>query len=375
MADESTTAAAPADDFDIPAPGIGSDSGGSGGGSGSAPASTPATPPSATPPAVPESSAPPAQPSPLSDFLRAERLPEIPGESPEQTQLRLNAHWQGKSQRFYKEMQAKQERVDALAAAHAEELRMIREAITPMAKDYYARARAEQTAAAAAEIPDRDSPEYSIWLSEQILLRDEQRQADAEAAAASAREEAEAQRVFEYYQQVETAGYDALAAGIQDPEFARDYNTLTQLAYADVVARWPNADPEDHVTFLEIAQRLDVRDWVERGIDPRAGIKERVQRLRSAFGQAAPAPQSAAQPVQQPAPAQPSPTATRMAQEAQDAARRAPVTAAMPSRPVQAAANLPDPSAYESDDDYVEAVLAGILPPEEQRVAAYRKER
>lgn len=378
MADESTSAGGPVDDFDVPAP---SSDGGS---------STPSTPPApTTTPAAfsggepatptPEQPAAPSTPAtPLTEFLRAERLPEIPGETPEQTQLRLNAHWQGKSARFYREMQENQRRIDTLAAQHAEELRMIREAITPMAKEFYNRARAAETAAAAAEVPDRDSPEYLVWLNEQILLRDEQRREDEIASAERAREEAEQREVQQYYERIEGAGYDALAAGIQDPAFAADYQTLTRLAYQDVVDRWPNADPEDHLTFLEIAQRLDIRDWVERGIDPREGIRARVQRLRASFAAAAPAPTpapAAAQPAQPPAAPQPSPTATRIAQEAQDAARRAPVTAAMPSRPAPHMGSLPDPSNYESDDDYVEAVLAGVLPPEEQRVAAHRKER
>lgn len=380
MADESTSAGGPVDDFDVPDLPLSS----------SETPSKPATPEPTTTPATfsggepagptPEQPAPPSTPAtPLTEFLRAERLPEIPGETPEQTQLRLNAHWQGKSARFYKEMQDNQRRIDTLAAQHAEELRMIREAITPMAKEFYNRARAAETAAAAAEVPDRDSPEYQIWLSEQILLRDEQRREDEAAAAERAREEAEQQQVQQYYERLEGVGYDALAAGIQDPAFAADYQTLTRLAYQDVVDRWPNADPEDHLTFLEIAQRLDIRDWVERGIDPREGIRARVQRLRASFAAAAPAPTpapAAAQPAQQSqAQPQPSPTATRIAQEAQDAARRAPVTAAMPSRPAPHMGSLPDPSNYESDDDYVEAVLAGVLPPEEQRVAAHRKER
>lgn len=202
MADESTSAGGPVDDFDVPAPS--SDGGSSTPSAPPAPTTTPAAfsgGEPATP--TPEQPAAPSTPAtPLTEFLRAERLPEIPGETPEQTQLRLNAHWQGKSARFYREMQENQRRIDTLAAHHAEELRMIREAITPMAKEFYNRARAAETAAAAAEVPDRDSPEYLVWLNEQILLRDEQRREDEIASAERAREEAEQREVQQYYERI-----------------------------------------------------------------------------------------------------------------------------------------------------------------------------
>jgi hypothetical protein len=379
MADETEV---PVDDFDLP---LSSSEGES------APSSEPAggTAPTGDPgdPAAAPASPPP---NPLAEQLRAEGLREVAGETAEQTYQRLARHLKGKGDRFYAEMQS----AKAEQAAHARGLAELRQVIEPLAREHFARQKAEQTAALAAEIPDKvaDPMGYQIWLQEQILIRDEEaRQAEA-VRAQQEREQAESAATFAELQQIDGAGFDALAFGLgkapgstPDPELVRDYGILTNIAYKAVAAKWPNSTEEERLEFLENAQQLDVRDWVLAGVDPRQGVKDRVRELREMLGVAAvPANGNghgaAAAPASVPAAAAPpktvSPTATQMQAEAAAAARRAPVTASVTARPAPATSGpFPDASSFEDSDEYVEAVLDGLLGSELQRVGSLMKER
>jgi hypothetical protein len=387
MADESSSGDAPVDDFDLPL--SSSESGPAPSSSGEPSSGQPASAsPSAEPAAAPAST-PPAQPSPLADTLRREGLREIPGETADQTYARLTRHLEGKSSRFYADLKASQQ-------AHAEELRQIREYITPLAREHFNRVKAEKEAAAAAEIPDRDDPYYPTWLQEQTLLKLEEREVTAEEQAKIAAAQAEEQKVQEYYRYVDDTGYAALAHGLgqmpgsnPDPELVEAYTTLTNIGYESVLAQFPGATQDQVLEFIENAQHIDIRNWVEQGVDPREQIKERYRAMKARFvpsngngsHAAAALPEAPAVPdaatsshPAKPATPTPSPVAARIAEEAARSARLAPVTAGAPSRPSPAPSAPLDASAFEDEDDFVDAVLAGMVGTEQDRVAKYRKE-
>ncbi len=381
MADETEV---PADDFDLPLSSSEGEAAPSSEPAGGAGAPTGESGETATPASPP--------PNPLAEQLRAEGLREVAGETADQTYQRLARHLKGKGDRFYAEMQS----AKAEQAAHARGLAELRQVIEPLAREHFARQKAEQTAAMAAEIPDKvtDPMGYQIWLQEQILIRDEEdRQAEA-VRAQQQREQAENAATFAELKQIDDAGYGALAFGLgtvpgstPDPELVQDYRILTNIAYKAVAAKWPNSTEEERMEFLENAQQLDVRDWVLAGVDPRQGVKDRVRELREMLGVAAvPANgnghAAAAAPASVPAaaaaapPKTVSPTATQMQAEAAAAARRAPVTASVTARPAPATSGpFPDASSFEDSDEYVEAVLDGLLGSELQRVGSLMKER
>lgn len=358
MADETTH-----DEFDVPS---------SSGLDSAAPTSGPAPEPAASEPTAEPAVAP--QPSPLSERLRREGLREIQGETTEQTFDRLTQHYEGKSKRFYADLKRQQE-------GHASELAAIRAYVEPLARAHFEQQQAARTAQLAAEIPEKGTPEYQEWLLEQVLLQDQERQ-EAQAQAAQEREQ---EAVRQQFAQIDEQGYQLVAQGLgqvdgnADPELVEAYGAMTRIAYNSAKAAFPGADEDDIIAFMDLAQKLDIRNWMMAGQNPAVAIKQRYNEMRGILGAQAPVQQQAQtqpvtqRPIEQPV-AQPSPTAARVQAEAAAAAKRLPVTAAAPARPTPAG-GLPDPSAFEDSDDYVEAVLAGVLGNERQRTQMHERFR
>lgn len=391
MSDEMTNAGAGSggsdsggehDDFDLPL--SSSESGPPSAGAGSDTTQQPAT---ATPGT--DTSAEPLPPD-LTEALRRQGLRPVPGETPTAAYARLTHHLDGKSRDYGRQLREMRDQ-------HASQLADLRAGLEPMLRDYYQNQRMRQLEEQEAQIPPKDSPEYQVWLNEQILSRMEARE----------REEWEQQQLQQQQQvdlkrqeqnaTIEAAGYAKVAEGLglvqgvqPDPEFSHAYDIFSSAAIASARGFWPNASDEQIQNFVALSQRLDIRRAEENGVDIRdvmkhrlngmvdaleaAGIVQRANRTAAPTGEGAAASgNGTGKLTQSPAP-QPT-AAQRVAAESAASARRAPLATPSATRPTQLPGQLPDPANFEDDDSYVEAALEGILGNEEQRVAPHRKQR
>ncbi len=365
--------------------------------------STAQTPASADPAQQPGQPEQPPQPPPaapafppdLEAQMRRAGLRPNPGEAPETARTRLFDTMHGWNARLRIEAERATQAYNAQAAAVAE----LREQLAPVIRAHWEQEQARQTAALAEQIPEPGTPEYALWLQEENLheteqLREELRQKEANDAAA-----AQERQIREEEARVDGIGLDIVSCALgqvegaeADPEFQNAYTSLTRVALTALRQRFPNMSEEKIRGFVAETQLRETREFLIAGLDPVQEIKGRYRAYRDAFvvahggengngHQQQPSAQPAV-PVA-PAPQQPAPTsasapigspnARAIQAEAAAAARRGPVAAPVTSRPVGAANGLPlDALDYESSDDYVEAVLAGLVT-EAQRMAPPRR--
>lgn len=381
MADNNETSAVPSagtDDFDVDVSG-----------SAVTPSPSAAPPAEATDQQVGTSSLPPS----VVDALRSENLKLIDGETMEAAWDRYNSHMRRKNDRFYRDFKEARENERRVLS----ELQATRESLRPILEDYYNRQREQQTAQLAATIPDKETDPigYSIWLNEQILARDRQREEQAVTDRLTAEQMEQQQQMVDYNKQLDEVAYEAVATALgevpgveADQSFVQAYDTMSKVSMAAARDYFPTASDEELAEFVGLSQQLDYRRWVQLGQDPREVIKRRYESWSSLFGR--PAGQEAGQAAgqvahgsiqQRPTSAmQPRPTAvpsivTRQAAAAAGAARREPLMTPAVGRPAQAGAALPNPDDFTSSEDYVEAALDGLLGSDEDRVAKVRKFR
>lgn len=367
MADETTDATQPHDDFDIPL--IQDNGPGPGTGTPGEPSAAPADQGS-------ESSLPPD----LLAALQDNNLRSIPGESTEDAYRRLSIHLTGRTAAIHK-------RANRAEETHSRELAAIRQGLEPILREHYDRQRRAQLEEAAAQIPPRDSPEYQVWLQEENLRRmDEREQREAEAAQ---RAQASAEQAYTAQQlaAVDNSGYAKVAEGLglsagaeADPEFTAAFEILSQSAMTAARQYFTDAPEEKLQEFVALSQQLDIRRAEMNGVDIRDVLKARLGQIvdglvrmgfvTRAAGSAGGSGNGAT--AAQPRTVAPT-TAQRVQATAASAARRGP-TAGVPATTRPNAA-LPDPSGFDSEEDYVEAALSGLLGGEEQRTAGHRKSR
>lgn len=388
MADESTNTnqatSSGVDDFDLPqetpaGPG------------GPTPAPATAQAPDQAQPADPAAAS--GLPADLWQSMREENLRVVPGETVDQAYARMNLHLSRKYGNYRKDLQRERER-------HSQELAALRESLRPMLIDHWNRQRQEQLELQAAQIPEKGTPEYQEWLLEEGLRRDEaRRQEEFERAQARQRAEVEQQARGELAQ-IDASGYDKIARGLglpgfegeQDQQFAHAYDVYSNMAYDAATSYFPDAAPEQIHEFVALSQQLDIRRAEMNGVDYRDVLKGRLDGMIGALermglvqrvGGGAPANGNGHQavapaPIPTPAPgasSRPVSTAQRVAADAQAAQRRGPVAVASSGRPSSLPGQMPDADAFEDSDEYVEAVLAGLLGTEEQRAAKHQKAR
>lgn len=339
-------------------------------------------------------------PGELWQAMREENLRVVPGETTEQAYARMTLHLNRKNGSYKKDLAKERER-------NANELAALRESLRPMLLEHYNRQRQEQLELQAAQIPEKGTPEYQEWLLEEGLRRDEaRRREEFDRAQARQRAEIEQQAQGELAQ-FDAEGYDKIARGLglpgyeseKDPEFAHAYDVYSNMAYEAAQSYFPDATQEQIHEFVALSQQLDIRRAEMNGVDYRNVLKGRfggmidtlvnmglVQRVGAGpangggngngngqgNGQASrQQPNSSPSPNTRPAPS----TAQRVAADAQAAQRRGPVAVASSGRPSSLPGQMPDADAFEDGEDFVEAVLAGLLGTEEQRAAKHRKQR
>ena len=409
MADESTstgtvtgseTSAPTHDDFDLPfdAPDATPPATG-------AAAETPAPPPDATPTAPPAPGTGTeygALPAPLAETLRSEGLKPVADETPEAAYARLSRHLTRKNQAYARDLAKLRDRQTQELAGLRQ---TIREQFGPIVQEHYERRRQEELELAAAQIPPKDTPEYQVWLQEELLRRDDaRRQEEWERAQQAQRQEADA-AVQDQIRAVDEVGYQRVAEGLgllpgtqADPDFTHAYEVYSESAVSAARGYFPDASDEQIQEFIGLSQQLDIRRAELNGVDIREVWKGRLNAMidslvrrglvTRAQGQAAkaeaapaaaPAPGSngqGARPAPVPAATAPPPAtvAQRVTQDAAAAARRGPAAVPGSSRPTQLPGQLPNADEL-SSEDYVDAVLAGIFGSEEQRVARHQKQR
>lgn len=388
------------DDFDIELPlssSVGGQGQGAGQGSGAGSQSqSPAAPPSDAAQAQPGASDPntSALPPDLTEALRREGLRPVPGENATAAYARLTHHLSGKSRDYGRQLREMRDQ-------HAASLADLRAGLEPMLRDYYQNQRLRQLEEQEAQIPPKDSPEYQVWLQEQVLARLEAKEREEfERAQEMERLQGE-QATQEQLAAIDATGYSKVAEGLglvqgsqPDPEFAHAYDIFSNAAVAAARGYFPEASDQQIQEFVALSQRLDIRRAEMNGVDIRevmkgrlngmvealvaAGIVQRAGRTATATGEGGGQPAQATANVSGNgnSNSRPQPTAAqRVAAEAAAGARRAPLATPSATRPTQLPGQLPDPANFEDDDAYVEAALAGILGNEEQRVAGHRKQR
>lgn len=341
-------------------------------------------------------------PDDLVDALYREGLRPEPGESESDAYSRLTRHLRGRSTANHREAEAARKRAEAAerrAAQFAEELR-------PMLQDYHRNRRQREVEEAAAQIPPKDSPEYAVWLQEETLRRldeKERQEADKEKTEKQRREE---QAIAAKIEQIDEAGFSKVAAGLglvdgtePDVEFAIAYDVFAQSGINAARHMFPTASDDEIREFIALSQKLDIRRAEMNGLDIREVMKSRLNGIISDLEQlgmvtrvrpngtgaaaastatasgngdgqperAKPAATSAQPPRQT--------TAQRVAADAQAAARRGPAAVASVTRPSVAGSVLPDPDAFDDDEAYAEAALAGLLGGEEQRARKHQRDR
>jgi hypothetical protein len=383
------------DDFDIELPLSSSEGGqGQGAGQGSGAGSqsqAQAAPPSDAAQAQPGASDPNASalPPDLTEALRREGLRPVPGETPTAAYSRLTHHLSGKSRDYGRQLREMRDQ-------HAASLADLRAGLEPMLRDYYQNQRLRQLEEQEAQIPPKDSPEYQVWLQEQVLARLEAKEREEfERAQEMERLQGE-QATQEQLAAIDATGYSRVAEGLglvqgsqPDPEFAHAYDIFSNAAISAARGYFPEASDQQIQEFVALSQRLDIRRAEMNGVDIREVMKQRLNGMVEALVAAGIVQRSAKKELMtgesngtgtssgKPAPTTtPQPTAAqRVAAEAAAGARRAPLATPSATRPTQLPGQLPDPANFEDDDAYVEAALAGILGNEEQRVAGHRKQR
>lgn len=368
------------DDFDLPL--SSSESGPPSASSGAGPDAT--QQPTATP-----GTDTPTEPLPpdLTEALRRQGLRPVPGETPTAAYARLTHHLDGKSRDYGRQLREMRDQ-------HASQLADLRAGLEPMLRDYYQNQRMRQLEEQEAQIPPKDSPEYQVWLNEQILVRMEAREREEwEQQQLQQQQQVDLQRQ-EQNATIEAAGYAKVAEGLglvqgtqPDPEFAHAYDIFSSSAIAAARGFWPNATEEQIQNYVALSQRLDIRRAEENGVDIRdvmkqrlngivdglvaAGIVQRANRTAAPTGEGAATASVNGKPTQTPQPT----AAQRVAAESAASARRAPLATPSATRPTQLPGQLPDPASFEDEDAYLDAALSGILGNEEQRVAGHRKQR
>lgn len=394
MADETGTSGnEPIDDFDLPHSDDSSavDVGDAGGGTDDRRAAESDQPASAS-----------TLPGDLVDALYREGLRPEPGESESDAYSRLTRHLRGRSTANHREAEAARKRAEAAerrVAQFAEELR-------PMLQDYHRNRRQREVEEAAAQIPPKDSPEYAVWLQEETLRRldeKERQEADKEKTDKQRQEE---RAVADKLEKIDEAGFSKVVAGLglvdgtePDVEFAIAYDVFAQSGINAARHMFPTASDDEIREFIALSQKLDIRRAEMNGLDIREVMKSRlngiiddleklgmVTRVRpngtgataastSGNGDGQPERTKPAATSTQPQPQPQKTTAQRVAADARAAERRGPSAVASVTRPSVAGSVLPDPDAFDDDEAFAEAALAGLLGSEEQRVQKHRRSR
>lgn len=334
----------------------------------------------------------------LVQTIRKEGLELIPGETPTDAYARLNFHLTKKNAEYGKKM-AKERNEHAAAVAQ------VREMFTPMLRDFYNRQRQEQVELQAAQIPERGTPEYQTWLLEESIRREDTRRDEEWRRMEQQRVDEANSEVAQQLQAIDAQGYakvsqalgDPRYGGQADPEFVAAYDVFSGHAVAAAQAYFPDAEPEKIHEFVALSQQLDIRRAEMNGVDFRDVLKNRFRSMIDALEQrglvvrsgrnvAGPTPTAPVaapngraqnqgqQSLQRVQPAPPT-TAQRVTADAQAAQRRGPAAVPSSGRPSQLPGQLPDPGQFESDEDYIEAALDGILGSESQRTAMHQKQR
>lgn len=380
---------APHDDFDLPLTsatdgGPGSPGGGPGG-------------PSADP--APEGEGGSTLPQDLAQALQREGLRPVPGETPEAAYGRLTYHLTRKNAEYGRNLARQRD-------THAAQVAELREALGPILRDHYARERQQQFELQAAQIPDRemDPQGYQIWLQEEVLRRDEARRLEEYQRSTEAQQLQSAQWIQAQRDALDQAGFSKVAEGLglvpgsePDPDFQHAYDIYSLGAVETAKHLYPSATPEEIHEFVGLSFQWDIRQAETVGVDIRQAMKENFRQMIDqlvqrglvvrAGGQgqqpqqqqpaqgARPQQPQQGQPPARPAAQSQQTTAQRMQAEAAAAARRGPSAVPAATRPSGLPGQFPDPAAFNTDEDYVEAALAGILGDETQRTQAHRKDR
>lgn len=332
----------------------------------------------------------PAFPQDLEAQMRRAGLRVQPGETPDAARGRLFDTMHGWNQRLRNE----NERALAVQAQQAQATAELRDQLAPLIRSHWEQQQAAATAALAEQIPEPGTPEYAMWLQEENLrLLEEMRQETQQQKVES--EQAEQERLIrEEEARVDGYGLDVVARALgqvegaqPDPEFTSAYTSLTRVALTALRQRFPNSSEAQIREFVAETQRQETRQFLIAGLNPVQAIKDRYKAYRDAFvvnaggangngsvGSNGHQPQPTTTPAPSPIG---SPNAQRIQAEAAAAARRGPVAAPVTSRPVAAGANgLPlDALDYESSDDYVEAVLAGLVTEAQRQAPPRRRQR
>lgn len=347
---------------------------------GTAPQQPGSTPQAPTTPPIPS-----ALPAHLAQRLRASGLREIPGEDQVAAETRLYDHLHKRGQAFYHEAREQRQQLANIQAQQATLL----ESLRPILEAHYAQARAAQTEQLAAEIPEKGTPEYTEWLLEQQIIREQEKEELAAQQAEQARidalqskQQAEIARIDEHAYALVAQGLGIVPGSTPDPDFVQAYDTLSAFAMQTARSYFPEASDEQVAEFVSLSQQLDLRRFAQMRVDPREELKSRYRFLVSAIGggngsgNGTPAPASA---PESPAPAPPSPipspAVARVQAEAARSARTAPLAVPGPNRPAGTPSTAPSPEDFETSEDYVEAVLAGMLGDEDSRIRQHRRER
>jgi hypothetical protein len=329
----------------------------------------------------------PAFPPDLAEALRRERLPTVQGETPEAAYIRLSTHLQARNRKLYTDLkegerQSRQQQAE------------LRQMLEPMLRDYYQRQRHAQIEEQAAQIPPKDSPEYQVWLLEESLRRDDERRQQEEQAALTWQEQQALTQQQQRLAAVDGAGFQKVAEGLglvqgaePDPEFQHAYNIFSEGAMIAARDYFPDATDEQLQEFVALSQQLDIRRAEQGGVDYRDLLKRRLNAqidglvrlglVQRAAGNGSvgngqvttPATSSGNGNAVQPTVAQ------RVQNQAAAAAKRGPSAVPSSTRPTQLPGQMPDPNKFDSDEDFVEAALSGILGNEEQRTSMHRKQR
>lgn len=336
-----------------------------------------------------------AFPADLTTALRREKLPTVPGETIEAAYSRLSDHLYRKNSAMHLSVKEMRDAERARAA----EVAGLRQSLEPMLRSWYQQQRQAQIEQEAAQIPDKDSPEYQVWLMEETLRRDDERR-QQELESKQQQELTEQER--EYQQQlaaIDQSGYTKVADGLgltqgttADPEFQVAYDVYSEAAVVAARNYFPNAPDDKIQEFVALSQQLDIRRAEMNGMDIRDVMKGRYNALIESLvrrgvvtrAQAAAAvagnghedskqPQHQQQQARTPAPP-PKTVAQTVREDAAAAQRRGPNAVAANTRPSGMGGQVPDPSTMD-EDDFVEATLAGLLGNEEQRAAPFRRQR
>lgn len=205
-------------------------------------------------------------------MLSDARLRPVPNETREQALLRLNSHFSGRASSHYRELgETRREAQQAVA-----QVAQLTAVLSPFLAQWREAEMMRQREAQMAQIPDKeqDPVGYGIWLQEQNLRIQAQREQDAIRQQQAFQQQQAALAQAHQALDVDESALNELETAVQsDPEVATAYQFMTQASIRQAQRLFPEASEDEILEFVQLAQQRDMRTHAQLGMSIAEAVK------------------------------------------------------------------------------------------------------